>query len=139
MSKYINQKQLLMSLSDWQFGSQDDEQLWGAIEKVINSIESLPTIEVSEDCISREDLLKHAYKREGVLSVSVDSIKLAPSVVPTAEQSSMVGEWITHYDTFSSDDGSGVDVAFGLDCSFCGRWVEFAEPFCPNCGAKMKG
>lgn len=41
-----------------------------------------PIIEVSEDCISREELLKHAYKREGVLSVSVDSIKLAPSVVP---------------------------------------------------------
>ena len=50
------------------------------------AIEHLPTIEVSEDCISREDLLKHAYKREGVLSVSVDSIKLAPSVVPSRPQ-----------------------------------------------------
>ena len=52
MSKYINQKQLLMSLSDWQFGSQDDEQLWETIEKVINSIESLPTIDIvhCEDC-----------------------------------------------------------------------------------------
>ena len=52
MSKYINQKQLLMSLSDWQFGSQDDERLWETIEKVINSIESLPTIDIvrCKDC-----------------------------------------------------------------------------------------
>ena len=103
MSKYINQKQLLMSLSDWQFGSQDDDRLWETIEKVINSIESLPTIEVSEDCISREYILGEAfmsdeYNREtksfDLPVVSVRDIEDAPSVVPTTEQSSMVGEWI---------------------------------------------
>lgn len=44
-----------------------------------------------DDCISREKILEHAYRREGVMSVSVDSIKLAPSVTPTER----AGEWIS--------------------------------------------
>ena len=67
------------------------------------ALDDLPTIEVSEDCISREYILGEAfmsdeYNREtksfDLPVVSVRDIEDAPSVVPTTEQSSMVGEWI---------------------------------------------
>ena len=121
MSKHIDRNALLMSLSDWQFGSQDDSQLWEALETIIQAIEEMPTIEVSEDAISREELLKHAYKRDGVMSVSVDSIKLAPSVVPSRQQ----GEWIKK--------------EHGYRCTACNLTNDGESLFCPQCGAKMKG
>ena len=102
------------------------------------AIESLPTIEVSEDCISRKWLLKYITKGAGALADNtetlVDVIKHAPSVVPTTEQSSKVGEWI------EVDDGR-----VSCKCSICKEeyllYEEdvFGRNYCPNCGAKMKG
>ena len=88
MSRYIKRedatKRILQQCDNdclyCMFNWQNDSGDYCAVE---DCFADLPTIEVSEDCISREDLLKHAYKREGVLSVSVDSIRLAPSVVPS--------------------------------------------------------
>ena len=70
------------------------------------ALDSLPTIEVSEDCISRAGLLKdfglseksrkyggdHSGYQKLMLYEIQDIIEDAPSVVPTTEQSSMVGE-----------------------------------------------
>lgn len=114
------------------------------------ALSDIPTIEVSEDCISREDLLKHAYKRDGVMSVSVDSIKLAPSVVPKARSIEMLldvtddvvdraveqiraeGEWVI-------DEPPSTGHGAIYTCPFCGH--EEFEPInlCPACGEKMKG
>ena len=73
MSKYINQKRLLMSLSDWQFGSQDDEQLWETIETVINSIESLPTIDIveCEECRWRNECSQTVSNIEGTVHTAL--------------------------------------------------------------------
>ena len=134
MSKYINQKQLLMSLSDWQFGSQDDEHLWGVIEKVINAIESLPTIEVSEDCISREwlkeNMLKYGFTAPDM--TVTEFVEDAPSVVPSRAE----GEWINKQEKYQM-----------AECSNCKKvtmhemWGDklVYYDYCPNCGAKMKG
>ena len=129
---------------------------------ICKAIESLPTIEVSEDCISRERLIsfidaghlrnpnEKCYSENDV----VELIKNAPSVVPccdneksnkfqqelqqaevTTEQSSMVGEWIVYP---LMDEGR-----VELECPKCGdtfiRAVDYRPHFCENCGAKMKG
>lgn len=122
----------------------------------------LPTIEVSEDCISREWVYNELTKVTAVtptqidmLSDFTDIIKYAPSVVPTqtnanqrvesvgsveptTEQSSKVGEWqIT--DAYPHN----------VYCSECHKkfaqthwavWEDGSLPrnYCPNCGAKMK-
>lgn len=110
-------------------------------EDAIANTKHLPTIEVSEDCISREYILGEAfasdeYNREtksfDLPVVSVRDIEDAPSVVPTNEQSSMVGEWIV------ADDESVLFTVY--KCSRCGK-VHAHSPhnYCPNCGAKMKG
>ena len=92
----------------------------------------LPTIEVSEDAISREELLQHAYKRDGVMSVSVDSIKLAPSVIPSRPQ----GECKKIIQK-ATDTNSVCGTWF--ECSECGKVIKQHYRYCPNCGAKMKG
>lgn len=99
-----------------------------------------------EDCISREWVYNELTKVTAVtptqidmLSDFTDIIKYAPSVVPTTEQSSKVGEWqIT--DAYPHN----------VYCSECHKkfaqthwavWEDGSLPrnYCPNCGAKMKG
>ena len=94
----------------------------------------LPTIEVSEDCISREWLLSKVYDMDNDnLVVDLKDIEDAPSVVPSRAE----GEWV------------GYEIP--SECSVCGHhWDEYVSGqelwhdgsvpnFCPNCGAKMKG
>ena len=65
-------------------------------------------------------------------------IEQAPSVVPTTEQSSMVGEWKPFDRTWGREIWA---------CSVCGESVANMPTsgdkplydYCPNCGAKMKG
>lgn len=88
----------------------------------------------SEDCISREYILGEAFmsgeyngetKSFDLPVVSVRDIEDAPSVVPTTEQSSIVGEWIdNHNGTFT--------------CSKCGD-KHSKSNYCSACGARMKG
>ena len=103
---------------------------------------NLPTMEVSEDCISREWLKEHievvSYENEWREIetdefVSWENIESAPSVVPTTEQSSEVverkrGEWTN----------AGM---LTVHCSNCKSEFHELEAmnFCPNCGADMRG
>lgn len=94
-------------------------------------LESLPTIEVSEDCISREYLKSFEYINKGDFN-SVETIREwidnAPSVVPKRAE----GEWVV------ADDESILFTVY--KCSRCGK-IHASSPhnYCPNCGAKMKG
>ena len=102
------------------------------------NLDGLPTIEVSEDAISREYLKSFGYINKGDFN-SVETIREwidnAPSVVPSRAE----GEWIgTEYDGFAD----GNPVYYEWICSACKCVVEDEEPtwnYCPNCGAKMKG
>lgn len=93
---------------------------------VLSAIRNLPTIEVSEDCISRE------WIRENMLSFGflssdmtvTEFIEDAPSVVPSRAEGHYIkgknGEWY---------------------CSNCKRIDDkySVAKFCWHCGAKMKG
>ena len=96
----------------------------------------------SEDCISRADLIKQMIDYQNLDTVNtsnaigaaycVELAENAPSVVPTTEKSSMVGEWR------ASTVHSGI-----VKCSVCGyqagAYAESKEyKYCPNCGAKMR-
>ena len=126
------------------------------IDSVLRAIESLPTIEVSEDCsdyykgycaryedgcfhqcedcISREHLLSKVYDMDNDnLVVDIKDIENAPSVEPSRAE----GEWV------------GYEIP--SECSVCGHhWDEYVSGqelwhdgsvpnYCPNCGAKMRG
>ena len=119
------------------------------------ALDDLPTIEVSEDCISREGIIKALrleypsmplfremregwhLKTEGYHKAE-EIIRNAPSVVPTTEQTSIVGEWVERED-YNGDNY--------YDCSICSESFVFIDGtpsmnlyhYCPNCGAKMKG
>ena len=64
------------------------------------------------------------YNREETLHI----IDKAPTVEPKR------GEWVQYYETTMD----GETVAYGWECSLCGRWAMECEPFC-HCGAYMKG
>ena len=109
---------------------------------VLGKISELPTIEVSEDCISREYVRAKfdyiSYAEKDPITIAKRIVDNAPSAVPTTEQSSTVGEWqIT--DAYPHN----------VYCSECHKkfaqthwavWEDGSLPrnYCPNCGAKME-
>ena len=155
MSKYIDAERLNM---EWQtlkpFGVTDT-----MIENLKWIVDRQPTIEVSEDCISREHMKSLGYINKGDFN-SVETIREwidnAPSVVPKArpiemhldvtddvvdravEQIRAEGEWIER-----TDHKLGKCMEYSAECSVCGtlhchRYQPY-KSYCPNCGAKMKG
>lgn len=116
-------------------------------EIILNAPSVTPTD--CDDCISREKILEHAYMREGVMSVSVDSIKLAPSVTPTVT----TGEWVPVKKVYRTNDAdfpnthiewetaTCPDDVDAVRCSECGEVFDFgdARNWCAECGAKMDG
>ena len=94
------------------------------------AIEHLPSIEVSEDCISVEDIgktLNEWLEDKEMARFATKVLRLeAPRVVPSRAE----GEWI--------DNGNVIEPIW--KCSECGE-VEIGHNltnFCPNCGAKMR-
>ena len=111
------------------------------------ALDDLPTIEVSEDCISREWLRNmfglsektrkwggdHSGYNTMMLYEIQDYIEDAPSVVPKdhiGEPTEMVGEW-KHY------------MGDLWTCTACGESLMCDDiecnNYCPNCGADMRG
>ena len=104
------------------------------------------SVEVSEDCISREYLEEEYWQtlipREMIntdvelgINIGIDKmhdvIKNAPSV--TTEQSSKVGEWIDRcreHEDYECSECGGVTEKFG---------GQYLYDYCPWCGARMKG
>lgn len=106
-------------------------------ESVRATINHMPTIEVSEDAISREGLLKsfglsektrkyggdHSGYDTMMLYEIQDYIEDAPSVVPKAKE----GEW-------------KITINQDYRCSNCNKITSsYKANYCPYCGAKMKG
>ena len=126
MSRYINLDEAIEHTNQLYHGY--EVEAW---------LESLPTIEVSEDCISREWVLK-AIDAEDVGTPDemwrpareyVEMIKHAPSVVPTVRKTRQVeraeGEWqlVNHL----------------WECNRCQYRQNKSKPtnYCPNCGCAM--
>ena len=126
------------------------------IKLIARMIESLPTIEVmeypqvegitptlvtpevSEDCISREQVRAKldyiSYAEKDPISIAKRIVEDAPSVVPSRAE----GEWI--FKRIFPNDDSEFPMGY-LVCSVCGSQHTNATPcnYCDNCGAKMKG
>ena len=155
MSKYIDADLYVeMQIYD------DEHEEWGkwqgTIEDLLNqwTEQGCPsTIEISEDCISREYVkgICEDMLDEEMLGHMLGHIENAPSVVvrnnrTTTEQPSMVGEWIP-----CTKEGLPLTELgrkerqkwYGYKCSKCnfiykGNAIT-ESPFCQNCGAKEKG
>ena len=117
MSKYYKAEDVLALFSEekrplnWT-DSEAEIQAQNDFDCYKGMIESLPTIEVSEDCISREWLEEQYWQTlipKGMINTDVDlginigiekmykTIKDAPSAVPITEKSSEAGELIDSY------------------------------------------
>lgn len=135
MSKYIDKDKVLEYIV---FEVVGKDITCGELRR---AIESLPTIEVSDDCISRATALEifsdlywtdeRLLNFRGELDKVYEKLRTAPSI--TIEQSPKVGEWIVHT---LIDDGR-----VELECLECGytfiRAIDYRPHFCENCGAKM--
>lgn len=119
------------------------------IKLIARMIESLPTIEVSEDAISRKWVLSEittkvedddslTNEQKDSLSAAKYLVRHAPPVVPQPKE----GKWIIH-----KING----IPHTVECSHCHQHYDYEElrhlgcskgcidiPHCPNCGAKMK-
>lgn len=169
MSKYYKAEDVirkraedLADTSYWEWGNPKNVDDW--IEVVEMEFTDLPTIEVSEDCISRSALIsfidaghlrnpsEKCYSENDV----VELIKNAPSVVLRLDKEDLEdiyehisesyvegymdghaeGEWI------NQEQGA----FYPVECSNCHKQPLFNEDedyeytkYCPYCGAKMKG
>ena len=104
--------------------------------EILNALEDLPTIEVDEDCISREWVLEKIDACYGETEYACNfavalerEIKSAPSVVPKRAE----GEWITHFDDLFPEEST-------IECPICHEEQPLGidDNYCPNCGAKLK-
>ena len=125
------------------------------IDSVLRRIDNLPTIEASEDCISRADALAAFEEIEEITALShielgeeptdgteeimvqMRSIKnilnRLPSVVPDRPR----GEWIVEHGILAGDGIYG-DMYHCSECGIHERDVDGLN-FCANCGALMEG
>ena len=67
---------------------------------------------------------------------NVDGFAIAHEIYQAGYCRRVEGEWVERVETLTwcEDD---VDVYY--DCSVCGCHSPCQTPYCPNCGAKMKG
>ena len=141
MSKYIDADLYVeMQIYD----DEHEEWTWwkGTIEDLLDQWTEEgcpPTIEVSEDCISREWVkgICEFMLDEEMLGHMLGHIEDAPSVIPKRAE----GEWVY------CEDDEGKD---GYRCSECGFFVPWYYGYedinyiykyhaCPSCMARMKG
>ena len=147
MSKYIKLDDAIRKYAEmfadeayWEHGVGDGKPDEEDLDIAREYYSDLPTIEVSEDCISRADLRMSLarplennnademyWKGWHDCTVAVETrIADAPSVVPSRAKS----VWMPRF-------FQGVDKLL-YECSNC-HTLHVIANYCPNCGAKMKG
>ena len=98
-------------------------------------------LEVSEDCISRAEVLDEFKKDYDDVFDLMTAIEEFPSVVPSRAE----GEWVEVVKRTEQYDREGVKSwAVIYQCPYCGFVLNAIENhteqynYCPNCGAKMR-
>ena len=138
MSKYADIEQIKKIIcSEWVKYMPSDLDI--NLSFVLGKIAEVPTIEDSEDCISREQVRAKldyiSYAEKDPISIAKRIVDNAPSVTPTERPK---GKWI--FKTVFPNDKSEFPLGY-LVCPVCGSQHANATPcnYCDNCGAKMKG
>lgn len=131
MSKYIDKDKVLEYII---FNVVGKDITCGELAR---AIESIPTIEVSEDCISRqqaiEEIALHDCTNGEVPYFTGKGVQEILNILPPVTPTERTGEWIEH-------DPKTKRLAKIYECPFCGDEVIGEETnFCPNCGADMRG
>lgn len=98
-----------------------------AYKKIVNHVEET---EISDDCVSRAEMLKYQQYLHGKMSNEENHklwefIKDLPSVTPTRKSGL---HWIERFDNENK----------WLECPHCHLDSAEAYNYCPNCGAKFK-
>lgn len=75
-------------------------------------------------------------QRFGIHKISMGIIKEKLEALPPVTPTCKVGKWIPHQIQFDADYGIE-DVEF--ECDQCHEMIDIETPFCPNCGADMRG
>lgn len=107
---------------------------------VADTLESLPTIEVSEDCISREQVRAKldyiSYAEKDPISIAKRIVDDAPSVLPSRAE----GEWLLSELQSQVDNDNGNYVYVCTNCNHTDIHAKTQKvPYCWWCGARMKG
>lgn len=150
MSKYYKADNIINTLADqWRAEAEaessypplDIEELKEIARRLFAD---LPTIEVSEDAISREYLEEQCWQTlisKEMINTDIDlginigimkmheNIKDAPSVLPKEKE----GEWVTKKGSYEIICSNCEYEAFTKE----GEW--FTSDYCWHCGARMKG
>lgn len=158
MSKYIKLEDAIEQVKTEFYGGGYQEWLEISIDNLINRIANLPTIEVSEDAISREwlikrfkDIVEHyemrikkakrygkktTYDTSEQIGYWKDEIADCKYFIKEIENAPSVipkpkeGEWMPRHH-------QGVDKLI-CECSNC-HTLHVITDYCPNCGSRMKG
>lgn len=115
---------------------------WKLFEEELESAPSVIPQVPNEDVISREYMLRalNGYGRDWQEDCEIaETIKNAPSVIPTADKLSSVGNAPSVIP--KSKEGEWIDDEYGIPhCSECNCINNTVyRNYCPNCGSKMKG
>ena len=148
MSKYYKGEDVIKCVAQYIMtdAKRENPYVCGDIEDYIEFTEAiladLPTIEVSEDCISREYLLSKVYEMDNDnLVVDLKDIENAPSVVPRLDKEDLEdiyehisesyiegymdghaeGEWIDTEVFNENNDDHYISAWQSARCSNCGK------------------
>ena len=96
-----------------------------------------PTVEMAEDCVSREQAINEINKK--VLCHTYEAreiIENLPSVQPQPKRGKWIdtGMWLEGR-KYGKEHGEMIDA---YSCEYCGYSQYYKTNFCPNCGADMR-
>lgn len=128
MSDLIDRQEVLDILKEkWNsFSCADD-----AMQESIDTIEDMPSVTPTQDCISRQAVLDLADKGILVGNHNYKSVCNAINDLPSATPTERTGHW--YY-----DENRGATGIYAI-CSNCNESIYQTGDFryCPNCGARM--
>ncbi len=138
MSKFINVTELYRAFDNTIFirDSRDADEIRRAFGEIREKFESIPVVDISDDCISRKELLEQIDKDSdgspgwyGDEWRFIDTIEKLPSFIPKPKE----GEW-------KIVEGRTEEWYWHpAICSICGHETLDDNNYSPSCGTKMKG
>lgn len=139
----INKTGITIDLNTAFHGKEKDKEMTFAIFNLVKALKNGTPYNPSADCISREALKEHkVYSEERhEYVVPVYNIDNAQAIPLPNEQTA----WEQGYEAglaqgnHDRPKGEWETDNIGIYCSVCKRHLDNKTPFCPLCGADMRG